>query len=410
MEQFNNSPNAATSWAQIDKFKIRHVHQPEFDGSVKLFNNGRQQLTFEIDVRALDASGKEVLLNPEALSYIRLIDYHTGEEIPHGNGFTGNWYSSFTHRGYEWNHDMFSYIGLSATENTEENSYKIPNEEDIPKELSATGVILRDLPVSVERAAEPDLVKMSPVTKFFLSCSAPSGINRTFAAKITSPDGSITVTTNSREAPEGDPSGDGQGKFNSFVTVIPVQLKNFDISCYCELLEVGGEDVLNNQLVHDAKFIFFYEGKLYCEPVNGMIIDFNLALNYPGYHTYFSLYNDAGKDDRIELMYTYVGQPGEEQYKHNWPKYLTYNGDHDVMSTDEFTRYHFNRVGRPEKGKVIIGGVFVKVDYVLVNEPYGGAVRNYQEKLYLYDIYGNGHPVGIKIDKTGVRNIVPFKW
>ncbi|HDR2460649.1 TPA: hypothetical protein QCI17_004622, partial [Enterobacter ludwigii] len=348
--------------------------------------------------------------NPEALSYIRLIDYHTGEEIPHGNDFTGNWYSSFTHRGIEWSHDIFSYIGLSATENTEENSYKIRYEEDIPKELSATGVILRDLPVSVERAAEPDLVKMSPVTKLFLSCSAPSGINRTFAAKITSPDGSITVTTNSREAPEGDPSGDGQGKFNSFVTVIPVQLKNLDISCYCELFDSGDEYTLNNEAVYDNGLISFYEGKLYCKPVDGLNIDFTLALNYPGYHTYFSLYNDIGEDDGIELMYTYVGQPGEEEYKDNWPKYITSKGAHDDISTDEFTRSYFNRVGRPEKGKVIIGGVFVKLDLVLTNEPYGGAVRNYQENLYLYDIYGNAHPVGIKIDKTGVRNIVPFKW
>ena len=412
----NNQPNninEATSWSQIDQFKIRHVHQAEPDGSVKLFNNGRQQLTFEIDIRALDANGREVILNNEALSRIRLIDYNTGAEVPHGNDFTGDWYTSFSHRGYQWSREIFSYIGLSATDEHEDNIYKIRDEVYTPKELAATGVTLQNEPVTLRPGDSdfpfPDDLKMSPVTRIYLSCASGIGKNKKLAVKITSPDGRITVVSNNTDAPEGDPSGDGNGKFNSSVTVIPVQLKNLDISCYGDLVERKGEWVLHR--VGVAGYVFgIYESHLFCKPGSNLNIDFNLVLNYPGWHTYFSLYNELGEANDFEAMTSYVGQPGESVVRSNWPAYyeneLTGNTPTDtlIFLKDE------KKIHLVENGKVVLGACCTPVHGWFRDQINGPTRRNLQENLYLYDIYGNSHPVGIKIDQTGVTYIVPYKW
>lgn len=412
MDNKSNNINAATPWGQIDQFKIRHVHLAEPNGSVKLFNNGRQQLTFEIDIRALDANGREVILNSEALSRIRLIDYNSGLEIPHGNAFTGDWYTSFSHRGYQWSNEIFSYIGLAATNEREENIYKIRDENDIDKELAATGVILRSEPVTLKSGdkdvpSPPDL-KMSPITRIYLSCASKIGTNKKLAVKITSPDGRVTVVSNNTEAPEGDPSGDGHGKFNSSVTVAPVQLKNLDISCYGQLVERSGEMVLNDVKVAEFSDSPYYEGQLWCKPGSNFTIDFNLVLNYPGWHTYFSLYNENGEDHGTEAMCTYLGQPGENILKENWPTYYERKGGTHGRTSG--FRWFYDKITRRENGKIVLGGIYLSAHGWFRNTINGPTQRNFEEKLYLYDVYGNAHPVGIKIDKTGVRHIVPFKW
>lgn len=265
------------TWAQIVLFQVYKLYPaPGVAENISVFANGRQQCRIHVDFDARDANGNPVTLSPDDIrNHVKLIDYQTGQPLG------GDWTTSFTDSGYEWDENLISEVLAQQDGRAWKTADTSPQ-----------------TPIVTSRP--------SAVQSVTFHVSSKTARTLSIGAQIGFPGQPTPAQTNHRQVELNRPEGDGAGQFNSFVVARATAFPSLSEQNYGDRDSQG----LRMEAVGNENNIFRARQFYINVNFNGRRLGLKSVSGSAQEKKGFSAYKYASILDQWKWAVSYYGQPG----------------------------------------------------------------------------------------------------
>lgn len=423
MSIIDSSSTQATNWKQLSYFRVFVENDAHLQNArYPLLNNKRQQLRVTVRLAAKDAAGNVATIPKSDLDQIRLIDYNTSALIDYNDNFSGDWTSSWHHRGFIWDRGFLDSIRSLRLEQPQlfETSDSSADDADYADDPDAK------VSEPIEQTSEsfgPVLISPSmdatladcpggyQCVTFYVSTGARAA--RRLAARITNGDGTV-FRSNYSDVTDDLGEGDKRGRFNSSFEVEPVSFPSLPNENFGDR-KADGSGYLRDTLVTSNKFsggeYRAFEQHVNIRMPNGRKVPIKSVTSHPsgadGAIGGEMMWASRGPVTRSKTTFTYISYPGETHVRMQEPPNW-YGADgyfyrvHSLLATafPNFTP----RIFHPRAGEVVIGHFLTDQNHQFYYRAQNGAEHQVPNKmmmpLHVMDIYGTEHRLRLGLVST----------